>query len=90
MPTIPIRILHPTDSTQYADGEADVDLTLRDICVNLQQGEFLPANQPLTQLGAVLERTSKTLPMTVPIGTLGLQAGDAVLLEKQTQGAAPW
>jgi hypothetical protein len=87
MATIPLRILHPTDSAKVADGDADVELTLRDVCVDLQRGNFLPVEQPLNQLGAVLERTQATLPMTVAIRQLGLEPHDAVMLQKQTQGA---
>jgi len=86
MPTMPLRIVHPTDS-RPADGDADIDLTLRDVCLDLQRGDFLATDQKLNELTAVLERTNATLPMTVPIKTLGLQANDTIQLAKATTGA---
>ena len=88
MPTIEIRVLHPTDSSRVADGDADVELTMTDICRDLQLGEFLEPEHRLDQLGASLERTRSTLPMDVPLGTLGVRDGDAVALHKQTRGAS--
>jgi hypothetical protein len=87
MDTLNIRILHPTDSTRFADGDADLDMTLRDLCVDLKSGEFLPADQDLTKLGATLERTNATLPMLVPLGKLGIQNGDAIALARTAEGA---
>ena len=50
MPTIPLEIKHPTDSDLKAFGDADSQLTLRDLCLDLQKGAWLAPEVSVTAL----------------------------------------